>query len=94
LSISNSFEGSFAWNYGGKTKHYHMGEVEETDGFINDREAEGYKGIDAACDNTINYKLLKHLLTLSFVIISFFLKLSSSYEHQVRFCLGYLKILS
>ena len=30
-----------------------VGEVEETDGLINDREAEGYQGINTASNNTV-----------------------------------------
>jgi hypothetical protein len=30
-----------------------VGEMEETDGFVNDREAQGDKGVDAAYDNAV-----------------------------------------
>jgi hypothetical protein len=30
-----------------------MGEMEETDGFIDDRKAEGYEGINTASDNAV-----------------------------------------
>jgi hypothetical protein len=53
LSKSNSVEGSFAYNCGGKTKHHHMGEMEETDGFVNDREAESYESINTTRNNSI-----------------------------------------
>jgi hypothetical protein len=30
-----------------------VGKMEETDGFVNNREAQGYQGIDTACNNAV-----------------------------------------
>ena len=34
--------------------------MKEANGFIYDRKAEGYEGIDAACDKTVYEELIKH----------------------------------
>jgi len=53
LSISISAEGSFAWNCCEKTKHYYMGEVEETDGLIDNDKTQRYQSINTACDDAV-----------------------------------------
>jgi hypothetical protein len=37
-----------------------VGEVEEADGFVDYRKAEGYEGINTACDYAIKKELIHH----------------------------------
>ena len=40
--------------------HHTVGEVEELDGSVDEGETQGNKGVDAACDEAVEEKLLKH----------------------------------